>query len=96
LVKANAITKTPLPFESIEKNEQFVALFSILDDYSKSIFINRIITEKNTGLALLPLMKNYLEFMSEKERKLYFEACTDFNINVSGNLDPAHRITKTK
>ena len=82
LVKANAIIKTPLPFESEEKNKQFVALFPILDDYSKSIFMNRIVTEKEVAVILLPLMKNYLDLMSEKEQKLYFKACNDFNIST--------------
>ncbi len=81
LVKANAITKTPLPFKSTEKNQQFVALFPILDNYSKSIFMNRIITEKTVAEVFLPLIiKNSRDF-NKKQLEQIEAACLKFGIS---------------
>lgn len=56
LIRAYGISKSPLPFGTIEKNRQFIALFPMLDSYSKSIFLNRITSEKNLAIVYLPLM----------------------------------------
>lgn len=80
LVKANAITKTPLPFKSSEKNHQFVALFPMLDNYSKSIFMNRVIKEKSVAEVFLPLIiKNSKDF-NKKQLEQIAEACRKFEI----------------
>jgi hypothetical protein len=81
LIKANAIIKTPLPFKNMEKNKEFLALFPILDDYSKSIFMNRIITEKEVATVFLPLIlgdsgnfnKKQLEQITNASRKFEIE-----------------------
>ena len=81
LVKANAITKTPLPFKSIEKNQQFAALFPILDTYSKSIFINRIITEKDVAEDFLSFIITNSKYFSKKQLEQIVAACLKFGIS---------------
>ncbi len=81
LVKANTITKTPLPFESIEKNQQFVALFPNLDNYSKSIFMNRIITEKDIAMDLLPFIVANPKGFSKKQLEQIISACQKFEVS---------------
>jgi hypothetical protein len=67
LIKAYAISKSPLPFDTMEKNQQFIALFPMLDDYSKSIFLNRITAEKNLATFYLPLMISKLTDFNMKQ-----------------------------
>jgi hypothetical protein len=67
LIRAYSISKTPLPFSNTEKNRQFVALFPILDDYSKSIFLNRITSEEKPAKDLLPLLNMKVNDFNEKQ-----------------------------
>ncbi len=67
LIRAYAISKTPLPFSNAEKNRQLVMLCPILDDYSKSIFLNRITTEEKPAKVLLPLLDMKVNEFSEKQ-----------------------------
>lgn len=80
LIKANAILKTPLPFESMEKNKKFVGLFPILDNYSKSIFVNRVITEKNIAEVFLPLIISNIRDFNKKQIEQIADACQKFGI----------------
>jgi len=80
LIKANAIMKTPLPFDNFEKNKRFLALFPILDDYSKSIFMNRIITEKEVATVFLPLITSNSKGFSKKQLEQITNACKKFEI----------------
>jgi hypothetical protein len=80
LIKANAIIKTPLPFGSSEKNKQFVALFTILDDYSKSIFVNRIVTEKEVATDFLPFIIADSKNFNIKQLEQIAAACKKFEI----------------
>jgi hypothetical protein len=78
IIKAYIIVKAPLPFSNIEKNKQFVALFPKLDDYSKSIFLNRITTEENVAKSLLPLVFPMYENLNQKQQELVDAACRKF------------------
>jgi len=80
LIKAYIITKAPLPFGEFEKNWQFAALFPRLDDYSKSIFLNRITTEKEVATVFLPLTLTMIDDLNQKQQELIFEACQKFEI----------------
>lgn len=80
LIKAYAISKSPLPFCTIEKNRQFIALFPMLDAYSKSIFLNRITAEKNLATVYLPLMKPMLMDFDKKQLEQVTVACQKFQI----------------
>jgi len=80
LIKAYVISKAPLPFSNIEKNKQFVALFSKLDDYSKSIFLNRITTEENAANVILPLVFPLFGDLNKKQQELIAGACQKFEI----------------
>jgi len=80
LIKAYIIVKVPLPFNNIEKNKQFVALFPELDDYSKSIFLNRITTEENVAKSLLPLVLSINENLNQKQQELIYAACRKYEI----------------
>ena len=80
LIKAYIITKAPLPFSNNEKNRQFVALFPALDDYSKSIFLNRITTEKELAPVFLPLFLSMFNELNNKQQELITSACQKFEI----------------
>jgi hypothetical protein len=80
LVRAYAIGKAPLPFPQIENNREFVALFPSLDDYSKSIFLNRITTEESAAKSLLPLVLQIFDELSKKQQELIVNSCQRFDI----------------
>lgn len=80
LVRAFIISKAPLPFQSMEKNKAFVALFPDLDGYSKSIFLTRITAEKGIAETFLPLMIPMAKQLDEKQLKKLKEASENFKI----------------
>lgn len=80
LIKAYIITKAPLPFGEFEKNRQFAALFPKLDDYSKSIFLNRVTTEKEVALVFLPMLLSVSGNFNNKQQELITGACQKFEI----------------
>jgi hypothetical protein len=81
LIRAYTINKAPLPFQQIEKNRQFVALFPLLDDYSKSIFLNRITTEESVAKSLLPLVLPIFGDLNQKQLELIVSSCQKFEIS---------------
>jgi hypothetical protein len=81
LIKSYVMVKAPLPFSHIEKNKQFVALYPELDDYSKSIFMNRITTERNIASAFLPLMSTLLADIDKKQLELLTSTYQKFEIS---------------
>lgn len=80
LIRAYFINKIPLPFSSIEKNRQFVCLYSILDDYSKSVFLTRVTTEEKIAKSLLPLVLPIFGDFNEKQQELIVGSCQKFEI----------------
>ena len=80
VVKANAIIKTPIPFESEEKNSRFILLFPDLDNYSQSILINRILTEKEVAEVFLPLIMHKTTNFNQKQLEQIKEACKKYKI----------------
>jgi hypothetical protein len=80
LIRAYTINKAPLPFQQIENNRQFVALFPSLDDYSKSIFLNRITGEKNLATAFLPLFVASYKDFDKKQQEQIADAYQKFEI----------------
>lgn len=80
IIKAFIIVKAPLPYSNVEKNKQFVALFPKLDDYSKSMFLNRITTEESVAKYLLPLLLPMIENLNQKQLELIYAACRKFEI----------------
>lgn len=81
LIKAYVIGKTPLPFNNIEKNKQFVALFPELDDYSKSIFLNRITSERRIASTFLPLISSLLTDFNTKQLEIITDTYQKFEIS---------------
>lgn len=92
LIKAYIITKAPLPFSEPEKNKQFVALFPALDDYSKSIFLNRITTEESAAKSLLPLIMPIFGDLSKKQQELIESSCQKFE--VTDYKEQQHKMKK--
>jgi hypothetical protein len=80
LIKAYIITKAPLPYSELETNRQFAALFPKLDDYSKSIFLNRVTTEKEVALVFLPMLLSMPGNLNHKQQELIAVACKKFEI----------------
>ena len=90
LIKAYVIARTPLPFSNIETNKQFVSLFPDLDDYSKSIFLNRITTEENVASVFLPLLSTVPMDFDKKQLELITSTYQKFEI--SGFQKPMKKI----
>lgn len=80
LIRAYGISKSPLPFSTNEKNRKFIALFPILDAYSKSIFLNRITAERNLAIVYLPLMVPLLMDFDKKQLEQVKVAFQKFQI----------------
>jgi hypothetical protein len=66
-IKSYMITIAPLPFADLEKNKEFVSIFSELDNYSKSVFIDRITGEKKIAVIYLPLIASQVNRMDTKQ-----------------------------
>jgi len=81
LIKAYLISKAPLPFHDEKKNQQFVSFFPELDSYSKSVFIDRITTEKKLATIFLPLMRSHLHVLDKKQLNQYLVAYQKFHIS---------------
>ncbi len=86
LIKAYIIVKAPLPFSSFELNKQFATLFPALDDYSKSMFLNRITTEEKAAKVFLPLVFTMFEDLNKKQQELIAGAYQKFEIPGSHEL----------
>ena len=84
LVRAFAISKTPLPFANTENNVKFAALFANLDNYSKSIFLGRITSEEESAKSILPLLLAQYKGFDEKQLKQIKTACLKYKIQVAG------------
>ncbi len=80
LIRAYGISKSPLPFSTIEKNRKFITLFPMPDAYSKSIFLNRITAEKNLTIVYLPLMISMLMDFDKKQLEQVKVAYQKFQI----------------
>lgn len=84
LIRAYAINKAPLPFPQVEKNCQFVALFPSLDEYSKSIFLNRITSEEKPAKIILPLLIKEFKDFNGKQFKQIEDSYQKFEIPRNG------------
>jgi hypothetical protein len=84
LIRAYTINKAPLPFQQIEKNRQFVTLFSSLDDYSKSIFLNRITSEEKPAKIILPLLIKEFKDFNDKQFEQIEDSYRKFEIPRNG------------
>jgi hypothetical protein len=85
-IKAYIISKAPLPFTDKGQNQKFVSLFSELDSYSKSVFIDRITTEKKVAIVFLPLMLPQLQILDSKQLDKCLSAFQKFKIPISQEL----------
>ncbi|OGT22209.1 MAG: hypothetical protein A2342_09455 [Gallionellales bacterium RIFOXYB12_FULL_54_9] len=94
LIKAYAISKSPLPFVTLEKNRQFVSLYPLLDAYSKSIFLNRITAGKDMATVYLPLMMTLLSDLDQKQLEQVTVAVQKFEI--PGFQELKKNLTKPK
>ncbi len=67
IVCAYIINKMPLPFRDQEKNRKLTMLFPNLDEYSKSIFLNRILNDKLMLNTFAPLMLTGLNILDPNQ-----------------------------
>ena len=56
LIQSYIINKIPLPYSTLDNNKAFAMLYKNLDNYSKSIFINRILNTKTEAAVFIPIM----------------------------------------
>jgi hypothetical protein len=78
LIKGYIVGKLPLPFENQELNIKLVSLFPILDSYSKSIFINRIVSDEKLAKVFLPLMAVHIKILESKQLEQILSARKKF------------------
>ena len=83
LIKAYVINKLPIPFKDQDKNIQFSLLFYELDSYSKSVFLDRIIGDKQIASIFLPLMIPHMSGMNQKQSEKCISAFERFGISRS-------------
>lgn len=70
LINAYIIRKLPLPFSNQENNKKFISRFPELDDYSISIFIDRIVSENGLVTSLLHLLTSQIEHLDDRQLAL--------------------------
>ncbi len=80
LIQSYIINKIPLPYSNMDNNKAFATLYSYLDGYSKSIFINRILNTKSNAEVFIPIMtKMYLDNDENLSSKMQ-QAAVKFDI----------------
>lgn len=80
IIRAYIIGKLSLPFQNQDENERFAGVFPKLDAYSKSIFINRITSEKQAAMVFLPLLKPWMNGLSKAQREQVLSGWKKFEI----------------
>jgi hypothetical protein len=81
LVRAYVLNKIPLPFRDPFKNPELVKLYPVLDNYSKSIFINRIVSSKKAAEVFIPLFRPPAIILDQKHMQKLNEAAGKFRIS---------------
>ena len=81
LVRAYLLNKIPLPFRNPEKNRGLVKLYPVMDSYSKSIFINRIVSSKEAAEVFVPLFCQTGITPDQKHLQKLNEAAGKFRIS---------------
>ena len=71
IVRAYIVNKAPLPFPDRENNLKFVSVIANLDGYSKSVFIDRIITEREMAMAFSTLVFSHLQMFDERQQNKF-------------------------
>jgi hypothetical protein len=69
LVRAYFINKLPLPFPEKQKNRNLLESYKRHDAYSKSIFIDRIISDKEIAAVFAPLILDDMSAFDEKQQQ---------------------------
>jgi hypothetical protein len=82
-IRAYMINKTPLPFADKKQNVEFSLIFSELDSYSRSVFIDRITKEKEVAVVFLPLMIPQLKSLDSRQLDKCISAFQKFEIPVN-------------
>ena len=83
LIKAYIINKLPIPFNDQGKNVQFSEIFPELDNYSKSIYLERIAGNRQIAVVFLPLLLPHLSNLNEKQLEKCISAFEKFGISRS-------------
>jgi hypothetical protein len=81
LVRAYILNKIPLPFLNPDKNSELVKLYPVLDSYSKSIFISRIVSSKEAAEVFIPLFRPPVIISDQKQIQKLNEAAGKFRIS---------------
>ena len=79
MVKAYIITKLPLPFKEKEQNKKLVSVFPGLDNYSKSVMLNRITEDPKLTWIYLPLLLN-TKSLDNRQRDQLLSAAKKYKI----------------
>jgi hypothetical protein len=81
LVRAYILNKIPLPFLNPERNSELVKLYPLLDSYSKSVFITRIVSSKEAAEVFNPLLRQPGIIPDQKHMQKLNEAAGKFRIS---------------
>lgn len=80
IVRAYLISKLPLPFQEKTRNKKLVEIITKLDNYSKSIFIDRVISTEETARELGPLVLAQFAAFDEKQQEKFISGAQKLGI----------------
>lgn len=80
IVRAYIIGKLPLPFQDKTRNKSLVLTISTLDNYSKSIFIDRLISSKELVPEFGPLIVSHFSAFDEKQQQKFVSIVQNLGI----------------
>lgn len=80
IVRGYFLNKLPLPFHEKIKNKMLVQVITKLDNYSKSIFIDRVISTEETALEFVPLVLKQFAAFDEKQQEKFISGTQKLGI----------------
>jgi hypothetical protein len=80
IVRAYVVGKLPLPFPDKARNKSLVQLIATLDNYSKSMFIAQITSEKELALEFVPLVLAQFAAFDEKQQEKFVSGAQKLGI----------------
>lgn len=80
IISAYIINKAVLPFHDPQKNIELASRYPELDSYSKSTFMNKVISNKETAEVFIPLLLKQLRTDDKKEKEKLMQAIEKYQI----------------
>jgi hypothetical protein len=81
LIRSYLINRAPLPFHDQEKNRKLALLYPDFDGYCKSVFIDRITSEKLVAEVFIPLMIPQFQLLDDRQQDKLVTQVQKFEIS---------------